>query len=90
MIYGTPLYDLMKHPELRGYVPNFIESMDIDVGNGQTEECVKMDDIMELLNGIVAAYQDGIISDPYLLDMVPRAQGMLHALQREEIAWEAM
>lgn len=89
MIYGTPLYDLLKHPELRGYVPNFMETMDIDIGNGQMEECVKMDDIMDLLKGIVAAYQDGTISDLYLLDMVPRAKKMLRALQREEIAWEA-
>jgi len=80
--YMEGLLSLLHHQELRGYVPTAITTKDFEMPNGSVEECMPVNQIIDILLGILAAHRDGAIRSRELLRIVPRVKAVLPSYLR--------
>ena len=73
---------LVHHEELRGYVPTTITTKELEMPDGSIEECIRLDQVIDLVSGILHAHEDGAIRSFELLQIVPHAQSLLPQLLR--------
>ena len=80
--YLEGLQWLVHHEELRGYVPTAITTKDFEMPDGSVEPFMPVDQIVDILLGILQAHQDGAIRSPELLRMVPHVRAVLPSYLR--------